>query len=145
MQARNGAFLLMVALAFGCGGEGAQTEQADTAEPAVTETAPAATMAAPSGPIDEALASEGEGYFQSRGCVGCHQLDTRLIGPALRGVTERREYDWFVGMTVRPDSMLRDDATAKELLAEYGTPMVPMGTTVEEARAIYEYLRQASQ
>ncbi len=45
-------------------------------------------------------------------------------------------------MVLRPDSMLQNDDVAKQLLAEYMTPMVNMGVTQEEALAIYEYLRQ---
>jgi hypothetical protein len=68
-----------------------------------------------------------------------------LIGPALKGVTTKRSYDWIVAMVVRPDSMQQNDPEAKKLLAEYGTPMVNMGATKPEARAIFEYLRQKSQ
>jgi hypothetical protein len=57
-------------------------------------------------------------------------------------VTERRQFDWVIAMIVRPDSMLQNDDAAKELLAEYMTPMVNMGVTSQEARAMYEYLRQ---
>jgi mono/diheme cytochrome c family protein len=137
----------MAVIGFGCGGEGAQTEGAtEEAAPATTEMAQGTELQAPTGPIDAALASAGEGYFQSRGCVGCHTVtDTRMIGPGLKGITERREYGWMMAMIVRPDSMVQNDPVAKELLREYGTPMVPMGTTQEEAHAIFEYLRQASQ
>jgi cytochrome c2 len=91
------------------------------------------------------LAKEGEGYFTSRGCASCHKIEAKLIGPALKGITNQRSYDWVVAMIVRPDSMLQNDAEAKKLLAEYGTPMVNMGATKAEARAIFEYLRGQSQ
>ncbi len=48
-------------------------------------------------------------------------------------------------MVTKPDSMLRDDDAAKGLLAEYGTPMLPLGVTQEEAVALFEYLRRESQ
>ncbi len=47
-----------------------------------------------------------------------------------------------MAIVMKPDSMLQNDDAAKQLLAEYMTPMVYMGTTEQEARAIYEYLRQ---
>jgi hypothetical protein len=50
-----------------------------------------------------------------------------------------------MSMVLHPDSMTQNDPVAKQLLSEYGTPMVYMGTTQEEARAIYEYLRRESQ
>jgi mono/diheme cytochrome c family protein len=142
MKTRNGALLVAVAFAFGCGG-GETAEQAATETPqaAMTE-APAAAMEAPSGPIDVALAAQGEQLFTSRGCAGCHQIDAKLIGPALKGVTTLRSYEWFTHMVLRPDSMIANDPDAKALFAEYGTPMVNMGATADEVRALFEYLRQ---
>jgi cytochrome c2 len=148
MKVRHSAFVLLLALAAGCGGEGAPADEAAMeAEPAameeMEEAAQPMAMEAPTGPVDAALASQGEGYFQSKGCVGCHSMGGgRLTGPDLQGVTERREFDWVMAMITQPDSMLQNDETAQELLREYMTPMVNMGVTQEEARAIYEYLRQ---
>jgi hypothetical protein len=45
-------------------------------------------------------------------------------------------------MMVNPDSMLQEDPVAQQLLAEYMTPMLSLGVTPEDARAIYEYLRR---
>jgi len=147
MKARIGAMLVVLAMAVGCSaGETAdQPAQETQAAAAPAATAAAATLQQPTGPIDQALAKEGEGYFTSRGCASCHKIEAKLIGPALKGITTTRSYDWLIAMMVRPDSMLQNDAEAKKLLAEYGTPMVNMGATKPEARAIYEYLRQKSQ
>ena len=142
MKIRNGALLLALAFAFGCGG-GETAEQAATEEtPQAAMTEAPAAMAAPSGPIDAALAAQGEQLFTSRGCVGCHQIDAKMIGPALKGVTARRSYEWFTHMVLRPDSMIANDPDAKALFAEYGTPMVNMGATSADVRALFEYLRQ---
>ena len=148
MSLRTSALLLMAAVAVGCGGEGGQSEgAAEEADSAAMTAAPTSSqMEAPTGEIDAALATSGEAYFQSRGCAGCHTVsDARLVGPGLKGVTERREYDWIMSMVLHPDSMLQNDPVAKELQQEYGAAMVYMGTTPEEARAIYEYLRRESQ
>jgi cytochrome c2 len=148
MKTRNGAALLALALAFGCGGgETAEQAATETAEaPAVEAPAAPAQMAeAPSGPIDEALASQGETLYTSRGCAGCHQMDTRMIGPALGDVTTRRDFEWITAMILKPDSMIANDSDAKALFEEYGTPMVNMGATGEDARAIYEYLRSLAE
>jgi cytochrome c2 len=140
MKMRNSAFLMMVVLAFGCGGgEGAPAEEAAESTPAME----AAPVEAPTGAVDAALAREGETAFQQKGCIGCHTVGGgQLTGPDLEGVTERRSYEWFMAMVLKPDSMLQNDDAAKQMLAEYMTPMVYMGTTEQEARAIYEFLRQ---
>lgn len=110
------------------------------------QTAPGAVGAAPSGAVDVALAGRGEQLFQTKGCVGCHTVGGgRHTAPDLQGVTQRRSYDWIVAMVVNPDSMLKNDAAARQLLREYMTPMMNMGITMDEARALYEYLRQQSQ
>lgn len=37
----------------------------------------------------------GKLLFQQN-CTACHMVDKKLVGPALRGVTERREEDWLI-------------------------------------------------
>lgn len=98
--------------------------------------------AAFSGSVDASLAARGQELFAAKGCIGCHTIGGgRLTGPDLQGVTDRRSYDWIVALITNPDSMLRADPVAKQLLGEYLTPMLNTNTTRDEARAIYEYLR----
>ena len=145
MKIRHGATLFAFAFLAACGG-GETAEQATTETPEAAPAAPAAaTTEAPSGPVDAALASQGEQAFTTKGCTGCHQMEAKLIGPALGDVTTRRSYEWVTAMILRPDSMIANDADAKALFQEYGTPMVNMGATPEDARAIYEYLRSQPQ
>ena len=101
--------------------------------------APPPAAASPTGTGDAARGAE---LYQAKGCPACHTVGGgRLVGPDLAGVTERRERDWIIGMIVRPDSMLREDETARALLAEYFTPMAPLGITDAEAVDLYAYLR----
>ena len=120
------------------GSHGADTP-AQGAQPAAQQ---APTTPGPSGPIDQPLAERGEALFQAKGCSGCHTVGGgRLTGPDLAGVTERRDFGWIVAMITKPDSMIKADSTARQLFAEYMTPMLNLGVTREEARAVYEYLR----
>ena len=94
------------------------------------------------GPIDAALATQGEQAFTAKGCNACHTIgEGRLVGPDLSEVTERRDYAFVVGIIVNPDSMLANDDTARALLARYLTPMANQAVTLEEARALFEYFR----
>lgn len=44
-------------------------------------------------PDSEEAISAGQSIFNAN-CKTCHRLDQKLVGPALRGVTDRRELDW---------------------------------------------------
>lgn len=95
------------------------------------------------GAIDEAKAEKGKEVFTSK-CSSCHQLDSKAIGPALRGVTKRRSADWVGSMLSDPQGFVQSNEEAKKLFEEYNKiPMViPGGITDEEKGAVIEYLRK---
>lgn len=123
---------------IGCGGG----EQAGSAAETQAETqAQSAEAAAAGGEVDASLAGTGEQLMTAKGCTACHTVGGgRLVGPDLLGVTQRREDKWIIAMITKPDSMLANDATAKQLLGEYYTPMANQGVTEEDARALLSYL-----
>nr|WP_299386710.1 cytochrome c [Allomuricauda sp.] len=91
--------------------------------------------------IDEEMAARGESTFNSI-CVACHMVDQRMIGPAMKGVYERRSPEWVMNMILNPDVMLREDPIAKALLKEYNNAiMLNQNLTEEQARDVAEYLR----
>lgn len=90
--------------------------------------------------IDQALADEGKAIYESK-CAACHKFDERYVGPALGGVTERRDPAWIMNMILNPQEMTEKDPVAKKLLAEYMTQMVNQNVTETEARSILEYFR----
>lgn len=96
----------------------------------------------PGSPIDREMADAGERWYRTRGCLACHPLSGGgAAGPPMAGVTERRDYLWFRGMVMRPDSMLAVDSVAQGLLRAYRTPMPNQGVDELRARAMWEYLR----
>jgi mono/diheme cytochrome c family protein len=99
------------------------------------------------GPVTSAVgatrldAERGEDLFRTRGCAACHSIGGGArIGPDLAGLLERREPEWIVAMITRPDSMLRHDAIARDLGAEYGASMPRLGIVPEEASALLAYI-----
>lgn len=90
--------------------------------------------------LDPARAPEGEKLFKER-CSACHRIGERYIGPALAGVTKRRQPEWILNMILKPELMVRKDPVAMELLAAYLTPMANQGVTRNEAEAILVYFR----
>lgn len=96
----------------------------------------AVVLAAP----DKALAERGEGVFKAK-CTACHKTAEKYIGPELGEVLTRRTPTYVMNMMLNPNEMVERHPVAKDLLAEYMTMMANQGLTVEEARAIVEYLR----
>ncbi|MEO2051798.1 MAG: cytochrome c [Allomuricauda sp.] len=91
--------------------------------------------------IDQAMADRGKAKFETI-CVACHMVDKRMIGPAMKGVYERRSPEWVMNMILNPDGMLKEDPIAKALQREYnGAVMLQQNLTEEEARDVAEYLR----
>ncbi len=90
--------------------------------------------------IEETLVAKGEKIFSGT-CSACHKLDTRYVGPAIRGVTKRRSPEWIMNMILNPLEMTQKDDTAKALLGLYMTQMSVIATQ-EDARAVLEYFRK---
>mgnify|MGYP001157499359 FL=1 len=91
--------------------------------------------------IDTAMAEEGSTVFKQK-CTACHMPDRKLIGPAMKGIYDRRNPAWVMNMILNPTEMLQKDETALALLKEYNNVMMlNQNLTQEEARALTEYFR----
>lgn len=94
--------------------------------------------------IDQAMADAGQATYNTF-CIACHQLDKRMVGPALGNVMNKRAPEWVMNMILDPDKMLEEDPVAKALLDIYIAPMANMGLTEDEAREVLEYLRTTAE
>jgi cytochrome c len=92
------------------------------------------------GPIDDQLAARGKDMFEMS-CASCHLMDTRLVGPPLSDVTERRSPTFIMNMVMNPEQMVREHPEGQKMLAQYPIIMPYQNITEEQARAILEYLR----
>jgi len=91
--------------------------------------------------IDADMAARGEAKYSAI-CVACHMAEQRLIGPAMKGVYDRRSPEWVMNMIINPSEMLQKDPIAKALLKEYNNAiMTANNLTEEEVREVAEYLR----
>jgi len=89
------------------------TPAATAATPATTTTAPATTA---TGGGD---AAAGKALFNVN-CAACHNLDKKMTGPALRGVTGRHAKDWFYPWITNSSAMIKSgDPDAVKLWEEY--------------------------
>ena len=77
--------------------------------------APAAPAAAATGGADPVA---GKALFNAN-CAACHNLDRKMTGPALRGVTGRHAKDWFYKWIANSSALIKaGDADAVKLFAE---------------------------
>ncbi|NBL64795.1 c-type cytochrome [Flavobacterium sp. NST-5] len=87
-------------------------------EAAATPAPEAAQAAAPAeGAAGDAAA--GKALFNAN-CAACHKLDAKMTGPALRGVTERRDRDWLHKWIKDSQALIKSgDAEAVKIFEEY--------------------------
>ncbi len=106
------------------------------------EDAPATTQPAQ----DAVLLSTGAGLFKEN-CKVCHQINEKLIGPALRDVHKRRPVSWIKAFITNTQKVIKSgDPYAVELYNAYNqTQMTAFDFTDEELGAIVAYLRAESE
>lgn len=91
--------------------------------------------------IDQALAAQGKEVYDQM-CLACHRPEKKFIGPAPKGILERRTPEWVMNMILNPQVMVNEDPLAKDLLQEFnGSPMANQNLTEDQARAVLEYFR----
>ena len=91
--------------------------------------------------VDAAMAEEGRLIYEEK-CSACHKPPERYIGPAPKGILDRRTPEWVMNILLNPTEMLKQDPIASALLKEYNNVMMlNQNLSEEEARAISEYLR----
>src|SRR5690554_6519881 len=74
---------------------------------------------------DEGIIQAGKSIFNAN-CSACHRLDQKLIGPALRGVTDRREVQWAKDFIHNSQKLIQDgDPEAVALFAEFNNLVMP--------------------
>lgn len=94
------------------------------------------------GAFDAALATSGKTVFEAK-CVACHRVtDQKIVGPGLKGVTQRRSPAWILNQITNPLEMTQKDPTAMKLLELHLVQMTFQNVTDEESRALLEYFRE---
>ena len=139
---------ITVAIISSCGGDGKKSDKAAAPKEVEKEVVVDPMKDKGVGPItsitldeiDEAMAVEGKGVFKAK-CSACHKMSKRFVGPGLAGVTERRTPEWIMNTILNPEKMVAENPAAKQLLAEYLSPMANQSLTEKEARLILEYFR----
>jgi cytochrome c len=143
--------MLGVIFLYNCGGTGEQKQSGNT-----EKSAPVA-QSNPNDPknnkgigpvksvvlndINPAMVAEGEQIYKEK-CVACHKPTEKFIGPAPKGILDRRSPEWIMNMILNPEEMVKSDPIAKQLLIEANlAPMANQHLTEEQARKVLEYFR----
>ena len=93
------------------------------------------------GDIDQAMVAEGETVFKAK-CTACHKISKKFVGPAMKGVTERRSPEWVLNLLLNTDEMLKKDPITIALLKEHNNAIMNnQNLSEDEAKAVAEYLR----
>ena len=136
--------VLALALAAGCGGRGEREEESDGSEKLsafeLEHGIGPVKEAMALGALDPALAANGKAVYETK-CSMCHKMDTTYVGPPLGQVTSRRTPAFIMNMILNPQEMVERHPVAKQLLAERMSFMPNQQLTMEDARAVLEYLR----
>jgi cytochrome c5 len=95
------------------------------------------------GPIVQAWVDQGRTIYEMK-CEMCHSMNTRMVGPALGDVMERRSAEFVMNMILNPNEMAQQHPEGRAMLQQYMTVMPYQNVQYDEARAIVEYLRTVS-
>ncbi len=88
---------------------------------------------------------KGKTLFQQR-CAACHKLEQKLIGPALAGIGQRREKEWFAKFVANSQALIQSgDKAAVEVYEAYNKQVMPPNPDLskEDIEALWEYLNSS--
>ena len=70
-------------------------------------------------PTDAETITAGESLFKQN-CKACHTVESRLVGPALKNVYDRRDLPWIYAFVKNPAKVIKSgDEYANKLFEEY--------------------------
>ena len=88
---------------------------------------------------------EGEKLYKAN-CTACHQIDNKLIGPALRGVSDKYSEEWLIKWIKNSAELIASgDADAIAIYEEYNkSPMTAFPYfSDDDVRNILAYVEEA--
>lgn len=96
--------------------------------------------------LSPAIAQDGAKLFEDN-CTTCHTLGTKLVGPDLVGVTQRRDSVWMASFIGNSTAMIQGgDKDAKAIFEEFGKTEMTVFQGVmseQEIGAVINYLKTA--
>ncbi|MBY5958807.1 cytochrome c [Membranicola marinus] len=93
--------------------------------------------------VTPSLAQEDAKALFRQNCASCHSIEQDLVGPALKGVTERRDSAWLYGFIINSQEMIQaGDPIAVELFNRFNKVPMPSHPhlSTEEITAILNHI-----
>ncbi len=90
--------------------------------------------------IDQELVTRGRNIYEMK-CEMCHNMQGRMVGPPLEGVTETRSPEFIMNFILNPRENIDRHPIGQALLREYLTQMPYQNVNQEDARALVEFMR----
>lgn len=94
----------------------------------------------------KASAEEGKKLYEANNCGSCHAFDKKVVGPALRGVNQRRDEEWLIKWIRNNEAFRKSgDADANALYKEYGGAAMNIfeNLSPDQVKHILEYIKTA--
>lgn len=95
------------------------------------------------GPINDGMAKDGKKVFDQK-CTACHRLDTKLVGPALGDVTQKRSPEFIMNFLLNTKTMEAKDPHIRKLESQLGMQMPDPHVDKKQARDLLEYFRSVA-
>ncbi len=95
---------------------------------------------------EELLDHPAKSLFKEN-CMLCHKVNSKMIGPALAGIADRRDEDWILQMVKNSSKLIASgDETAVQLFKDYKQRPMPSFHYLsnEEILEIVDYIMKAS-
>ncbi|HTQ65849.1 MAG TPA: cytochrome c [Puia sp.] len=86
---------------------------------------------------------EGKTIFSSK-CAACHNINIKVVGPALAGVEQRHSIDWIIQFVHSSQSLIKNnDQAAIALFNQFNNTIMPDHTdlSAEQIKNIVEYIK----
>lgn len=90
--------------------------------------------------IDEEMVMRGRNIYEMK-CEDCHSLSENEVGPSLGDVVERRSPEFIMNFILNPGENVLNHPVGLDLLAQHNVEMPYRDVSEDEARAVYEFLR----
>lgn len=93
-------------------------------------------------PSSVSAQADGEAIWKAN-CTACHKIDQDLVGPAMKGISERQSEEWLIKWIRNSQAVIKSgDQYAVDLYAKWNNVAMPaFDLTDEEIKAVLAFIK----